>query len=129
MESAMRRGGEMNDDLLRRAQLAAERFGLNPAPGPSPVAEALASFLAEAGLAGRIEQAAVIAEWPTLVGPQIAAVTTPESVSADGILWVRVATAPWAAELSLMAPRILAQINAGRRGRIREIRWMENVPR
>ena len=117
------------DDLLRRALLTAQRYSRNPAPGPSPVAEALAAFLAEAGLAGRIEQAGVIAEWPALVGPQIAAVTTPESVSADGILWVRVATAPWAAELSLMTPRILAQINAGRSGRIREIRWMENVPR
>ncbi len=59
-----------------------------------------------------------------LVGPQIAAVTQPESVSADGVLRVRVATAPWATELSLMTPRILARVNADREGRIKWIRWI-----
>ena len=48
----------------------------------------------------------------------------PESVSADGVLRVRVATAPWATELSLMTPRILARVNAGRQGRINPIRWI-----
>lgn len=90
---------------------------------PSPVAEALAHFLRQAGLEERIGQAAVVADWAGLVGPQIAAVTEPESVSADGVLRVRVTTAPWANELSMMTPRILAKLNAGRRGRIREIRW------
>ena len=51
-------------------------------------------------------------EWAVLVGPQIAAVTEPESVTADGVLRVRVATAAWANELSLMTPRILARLNA-----------------
>jgi predicted nucleic acid-binding Zn ribbon protein len=59
-----------------------------------------------------------------LVGPQIAAVTAPESVTADGVLRVRVATAAWANELSLMTPRILARLNAGRSGRVKEIRWV-----
>jgi hypothetical protein len=40
------------------------------------------------------------------------------------VLRVRVATAPWAAELGLMTPRILARLNAGRRARITEIRWI-----
>jgi predicted nucleic acid-binding Zn ribbon protein len=69
-------------------------------------------------------QASVIEEWEELVGPQIAQVATPESVTADGVLRVRVATAPWAAELQLMTPRILARLNAGRGGRITSIRWM-----
>jgi hypothetical protein len=42
---------------------------------PEPVADILANFLAESGLAPRVEQAAVIPEWPELVGEQIAAVT------------------------------------------------------
>ncbi len=91
---------------------------------PSLIGEALTHFLRRAGLEERIGQAQIVAEWPTLVGPQIAAVTDPESVSADGVLRVRVSTAPWANELSMMTPRILAKLNAGRRGRIREIRWM-----
>jgi predicted nucleic acid-binding Zn ribbon protein len=90
----------------------------------APIADALAAWLARSGLTRRLDQARVVADWPALVGPQIAAVTAPESVTPDGVLRVRVATAPWAAELSLMTPRILARLNAGRRARITEIRWI-----
>lgn len=91
--------------------------------GTSPVGDAIASWLRRAGLTRRLEQAQVVAEWAELVGPQIASVTEPESVTADGVLRVRVTTAPWASELSLMTPRILTKLNAGRRTRIRDIRW------
>ena len=91
---------------------------------PTPLAEALTSYLKQAGITKRVQQAGIIEQWAELVGPQIAAVTAPESVTPDGILRVRVASAPWATELSLMAPRILARLNAGRSGRVREIRWM-----
>ncbi len=94
---------------------------------PSPLADALASYLRRAGLVKRVEQAGIIEEWAELVGPQIAAVTAPESVTPDGVLRVRVATAAWATELSLMTPRILAKINAGRAGRVREIRWIQGL--
>jgi predicted nucleic acid-binding Zn ribbon protein len=94
-------------------------------PGrPTPLAEALAGYLRTAGLARRVGQAGVLEEWPVLVGPQIARVTRAESVSAEGQLRVRVATAAWAAELQLMTPQILARVNAGRQGRIRGIRWL-----
>jgi predicted nucleic acid-binding Zn ribbon protein len=86
--------------------------------------EAIDRFLARAGLAKRVAQASVIDEWAGLVGPQIAAVTRAESVSQDGVLRVLVTTAAWANELSLMTPRIMAQLNSGRVGRIREIRWI-----
>ena len=91
---------------------------------PTPLAEALTSYFKQAGLTKRVQQAGIIESWAELVGPQIAAVTSPESVTPDGILRVRVATAPWANELSLMAPKILARLNAGRTGRVKEIRWM-----
>jgi Dna[CI] antecedent, DciA len=51
-------------------------------------------------------------------------VTAPESITPDGVLRVRVTTAPWANELSLMAPKILARLNSGRTGRVKEIRWI-----
>jgi predicted nucleic acid-binding Zn ribbon protein len=90
----------------------------------APVGETVDRVLAKNGLAKRVAQASVIDEWPQLVGTQIARVTQAESVTADGVLWVRVATAAWANELSMMAPRILARVNAERKGRIREIRWV-----
>jgi predicted nucleic acid-binding Zn ribbon protein len=86
--------------------------------------DAIASYFRSAGIVRRIDQAGVIEEWAALVGPQIAAVTAPQSVTADGVLRVHVATAPWATELGLMTPRILARLNTGRTGRIREIRWI-----
>jgi predicted nucleic acid-binding Zn ribbon protein len=91
---------------------------------PTPIGEAVASFLRQAGIIRRVQQAAVIEEWAALVGPQIAAVTAPQSITADGVLRVHVASAPWATELGLMAPRILARINQGRSGRVKEIRWV-----
>jgi len=91
---------------------------------PTPIGEAIKTYTASAGLARRIDLAQVVDEWPTLVGPQIAAVTRAESVTPDGILRVRVVSAAWANELSLMMPKIMARLNAGRRGRIRELRYI-----
>jgi predicted nucleic acid-binding Zn ribbon protein len=91
---------------------------------PTPLAEALQAYLKQAGLVRRIGQARVLEDWAELVGPQIAKVTQPESVGADGQLRVRVATAAWASELQLMTPQILARLNTGRSGRITAIRWM-----
>ncbi|HEU5039676.1 MAG TPA: DUF721 domain-containing protein [Gemmatimonadales bacterium] len=95
----------------------------SPKP-PASLADALASYLKQSGYARRLQQAGVIEAWPELVGPQIASVTHPESVTPDGVLRVTVASAAWATELGLMTPRILARINAGRSGRVKEIRWV-----
>jgi predicted nucleic acid-binding Zn ribbon protein len=91
---------------------------------PSPLGEVLASYLKRTGLSKRIGQASVVEQWAELVGPQIAKVTEAESVTPDGVLRVRVATAAWASELSLMTPQILARLNTGRSGRITAVRWL-----
>src|SRR5207248_9976094 len=89
---------------------------------PMAVGAALRNYLARSGLARRLAQAQVIPEWLSPVGPQIGAVTHPESVTPEGTLFVRVATSAWMSELQLMAPQIMAAINAGRgAGRIRAI--------
>jgi predicted nucleic acid-binding Zn ribbon protein len=90
---------------------------------PTPLADALTSYFKQAGLTKRVQQAGIIEEWAELVGPQIAAVTAPDSITPDGLLRVRVVTAAWANELSLMSPKILARLNAGRSGRVKQIRW------
>jgi predicted nucleic acid-binding Zn ribbon protein len=93
---------------------------------PVAVREALEGYLGRSGLARRLAHAQVIAEWPGLVGAQIAAVTSPDSVTPDGTLFVRVRTSAWMTELQLMTPEILARVNDSRRaqGRIKTIRWL-----
>jgi len=81
------------------------------------VGEALAGYLAQAGIAGRVAQADVVLRWPELVGPGVARAAQAESVTADGTLYVRVKSSAWRQELSLMTPQIMARLNAGRKGR------------
>jgi predicted nucleic acid-binding Zn ribbon protein len=91
---------------------------------PQPISAAISRFLEQAGIRDRVEQASVVPEWPTLVGSQIAAVTEPLSVTADGVLFVAVRTHAWMSELSLLEPELLASLNrrVGRQA-VRKIRW------
>jgi predicted nucleic acid-binding Zn ribbon protein len=92
---------------------------------PSSIADILAGVLKESGVAARVEQAGIIPEWPGLVGAQIAAVTTPQSVTVDGTLFVSVSTNAWMMELSMMEPELLRALNA-KEGRVpvKKIRWL-----
>jgi predicted nucleic acid-binding Zn ribbon protein len=91
---------------------------------PERISVAISAFLEQSGLKARVDQATVVPEWPKLVGAQIAAVTEPLSVTADGVLFVAVRTHAWMSELSLLEPELLASLNA-REGRapVRKIRW------
>lgn len=84
----------------------------------------MSDVLKHAGISDRIAQAKVIPEWPKLVGPQIAKVTEPISVTRQGTLFVSVTTNAWMTELSLMEPDLLRRLNE-RTGhlQIRKIRW------
>lgn len=87
-----------------------------------PLGEAIKGYLRRHGLVRRLDQASAIDDWAAIVGPQIARVTRPEGVSANGVLWVSVASAAWMQELQLMSPEILAKL--GRHGKkINRIRW------
>lgn len=91
---------------------------------PRKVGDVVTELLRQSGIADRISQAKVIPEWPALVGPQIARVTEPLSVTPQGTLFVAVTTNAWMTELSLMEPDLLRRINE-RTGRlqIKRIRW------
>jgi predicted nucleic acid-binding Zn ribbon protein len=95
---------------------------------PEPIGNVVASWLGESGLANRVDQAAVIPDWGKLVGPQIAAVTSPQSITATGTLFVSVTTNAWMNELSLLEPELLRSLNM-KSGRvpIRRIRWVLGV--
>jgi len=93
---------------------------------PVRVSELLSRYLRRAGLSERVAQAGVVEAWPALVGDRIARNATAVAVREDGVLVVRVRTAPWAQELSLMTPQVIARINAGRKdGRITGIHWTQ----
>ncbi len=95
-----------------------------PAERFTPISQLLAGILREAGISERVEQAAVVPEWPALVGEQISAVTTPLLVTPDGTLFVAVSTHAWMTELSLMEPELLRTLNAdGSRPPVRKLRW------
>ena len=92
---------------------------------PEAIGKIVADFLGERGLAERVDQAAVIPEWPMLVGPQIAAVTSPQSITANGTLFVHVTTNAWMNELSMLEPELLRSLNAKPdRTPVRRIRWL-----
>ncbi len=84
--------------------------------------EALAGYVERSGIKRRLDQARVIEEWSSLVGPQIAEVTRPSGMTPDGTLFVAVRTAAWAQELQLMSSTILAELR--KKGRnVRRIVW------
>jgi predicted nucleic acid-binding Zn ribbon protein len=86
------------------------------------IAEAMKRYLTRSGLRDRLEQTDVVEEWPRLVGPQIAKVAAPQSVTRDGTLFVLVASAAWMQELQLMTPTILARL--GERSKaVKRIIW------
>lgn len=92
---------------------------------PEAIGSIVANLLDRSGLADRVDQAAIIPEWPSLVGATIAAVTAPKSITSNGTLFVQVSTNAWANELSLLEPELLKSLNA-KPGRvpIRRIRWL-----
>jgi predicted nucleic acid-binding Zn ribbon protein len=92
---------------------------------PEAIGNIVANWLGESGLARRVEQAGVVPEWPSLVGDQIAAVTSPQSITANGTLFVHVTTNAWMNELSLLEPELLRSLNV-KPGRVpvRRIRWV-----
>jgi len=92
---------------------------------PESIGSIVASVLGSSGLAARVAQADVIPEWPKLVGRQIADVTAPKSITANGTLFVQVTTNAWMNELSMLEPELLRSLNAkGGRVPIKRIRWL-----
>lgn len=55
--------------------------------------------------------AAVLAEWPTMVGPKLAAASLPERLAPGGVLVIRVSSGA-ALEIQHAEPQILERINA-----------------
>jgi len=78
---------------------------------PERLADLLSQFLKRRGIDARIRQSAVLEEWPTLVGPEIGAVTRALSIAEDGTLFVAVRSHAWMSELTMMERELLASVN------------------
>lgn len=84
-----------------------------PTPrGVHAVGDAVSSFLSQAGISARVDQASAVGDWASVAGPQIAAVTEARSVTQDGTLFIAVRSNGWMNELSLMEPELLRKLNA-----------------
>ena len=108
---------------MKTAGAGRHRAGSRRGRAPQLIGGALEQLAKDLGIAKPLSQYAVLTSWAEIVGQQIAKVTTAERIE-DGILIVRVSTAPWRAELSLRKSEILEKV-AARVGKavVREIRF------
>jgi hypothetical protein len=78
--------------------------------GPSGAGKALHSVLNRYGAAREIREHRILIHWGKIVGPRVAAHTTPDALS-KGTLWVRVDSSSWMHQLSFLKVDILEKAN------------------
>ncbi|WP_375490648.1 DUF721 domain-containing protein [uncultured Jatrophihabitans sp.] len=81
------------------------------ARAPQRVGSVLSGYLDERGWDRPIAQARVFAEWPALVGADVAAHCTPQSL-AEGELRIAAESTAWATQLRLLSATLLARLVA-----------------
>lgn len=92
-----------------------------PGRRPERLGALVEGFLETQGLSQPLDRAAALPAWPEVVGPQIARVSEPTGFDGD-VLFVRVASSAWLAELKGLERSLLSRLNARRRfGRFRRI--------
>ena len=95
------RGGDV-------AAAVAPAFGLDDRVGANRE-RAHRAHLDGHGVQARAAVGSVFGNWPAIVGPQVAAHTTPESFD-NGELTVTADSDTWATQLRLLAPQILTRL-------------------
>lgn len=78
---------------------------------PVSVGVGIGELFDSLGIGGTIRQFDVLNMWSSVVGEQVAKVTTPQRME-KGVLTVSVATAPWRNELVLRKREIIQKLNA-----------------
>ena len=76
---------------------------------PQPLDTALEGLLATRGWSQRAAVGSVFGSWPQIVGPQLAAHTSPESFD-DGELLVSADSPAWATQVRLLTPQLIARL-------------------
>jgi len=85
--------------------------------------QVLQGLLNRSPLRRGLEEQAILASWPEIVGPEIAKHSQALALR-DGVLWVRAEGSVWAQELSLLKPRIreLLEEKLGK-GSVKDVRF------
>jgi predicted nucleic acid-binding Zn ribbon protein len=83
--------------------------GPDPARDPQLVGSVLAGYVADRGWERPLAEARVFAEWPELVGPDVAGHSTPVSLTA-GELRISAESTAWATQLRLLSATLLARL-------------------
>lgn len=78
---------------------------------PQPLGSALDRLVGNRGWETDLKAQGVFAQWPQLVGAEIAEHCTPESL-VDGKLTVRTDSTAWATQLRLLAPSLVKRLNS-----------------
>lgn len=78
---------------------------------PQPLAGEVGRLIDHQGWGLDLRVRGVFARWQEIVGPEIGAHSTPETLT-DGTLVVRTDSTAWATELKLFAPSIVRRLNA-----------------
>ncbi len=72
----------------------------------------LGQLISDLGIETKVRQHQAVARWPQLVGEAIGRATEADRLE-NGILYVKVKSAPWRAELTMQKRQIIAQLNRG----------------
>ncbi len=78
---------------------------------PTRAGQVLEEMFRELGIGRTLHQYEVLTSWKSIVGEQIARVTTPDRID-NGVLFVHVTSAPWRAELTARKREILQRIRS-----------------
>jgi predicted nucleic acid-binding Zn ribbon protein len=98
----------------RRRIAGSRRSWTGPRPGdddPQPLGRLVDSLVSAQDWSEHTKVGAVFGRWSALVGPDIAAHCSPQTLT-DGELLVQAESTAWATQLRLLAPSILATLRA-----------------
>ncbi len=78
---------------------------------PAPLNAAISSLISEAGWELAVATGSVFGRWAQIVGPDLAAHTTPDSLTDEGELVVHADSTAWATALRLLAGELVRRLN------------------
>jgi predicted nucleic acid-binding Zn ribbon protein len=105
------RAGERK--AVRRGDISGQRrSGAHPDDrDPQTLGRSVERLVAERGWEAEVAVGAVIGRWDLIVGSEVAAHCVPEGYS-DAVLTVRADSTAWATQVRLLAPALVARLNA-----------------
>jgi predicted nucleic acid-binding Zn ribbon protein len=103
--------GASTPPLRRRRKRPSTAGGRANRDDPVPVSDLMGELVRDRGWDERLNVQRVFTDWPTVVGPDVAAHSSVEGFD-DGVLTVRADSTSWAKELQLLAPGLVRRLNA-----------------